>query len=94
MAYIVKISEFPYGKISANLRKAAEWLNKNQKTIEKEAQKLGKDCFDFFDFPDYWDLPKKIANKLYPDEVDFIQDQTQVFAIKTMRKLNKEKNNG
>jgi hypothetical protein len=66
---IIKISEYPYGRIYPRLRKASKWINTHRKQIKK-------DCKWEFDYPDYWNIPKKIANKLSCDEVDFLQEQT------------------
>ena len=32
---------------------------------------------DHFDYPDYWNMPKKISYQLSPDKVDWIQDETR-----------------
>jgi hypothetical protein len=57
---IISISDFPYGKPSRNLIKAVDWLNKHT-------------CTDEFDFPDYGGMPKNISDRLFSDEVDWIQ---------------------
>ena len=71
MKRLVKISEYGYGKVNKRLKYAAEWLNKasNQTKIKQEF------C-DYFDYPEYWEMPKDISRRLSSDEVDFIQDQT------------------
>jgi hypothetical protein len=64
----IKLSDFPreYGKPSAALQKAIEFLNtKNLNDIE------------YFDFPDYAGLPKSVSNKLSTDEVDFLQTEIE-----------------
>lgn len=65
----MRVKDFPYGKITKTLKKAVQWLNRNQHKIKKT-----KD--DIFDWPDYWDMPKVISSRLSSDEVDFIQDKT------------------
>ena len=45
--------------------RAITWLNK-----QKDEKK-----YEWFDFPEYAGLPKNIANKLNPEEVDYIQEE-------------------
>jgi hypothetical protein len=58
----VNISEFPYGRISAALRKAAKWINSNNRKIKCSALEF---C-----------LPASIYGKLSTDEFDFLEEQT------------------
>jgi len=77
MKNIINVSEYPYGKITKTLRNACIWLNKNRKhIIEYHCQNMerGSGEFAYFDFPDYFDMPKKISSRLESDEVDFIQE--------------------
>lgn len=65
----MRIKDYPYGKITKTLRKAVTWLNRNKK-------KLMKSQFDYFDYPNYWDMPKMISSRLSSDQVDWIQSET------------------
>lgn len=85
MRNLVNISDYPYGKTRKALIEAAKWLNANQRTIAKEI--LAEKLCDEFDYPQYWGVPKKIANRLTTDEVDFIQDEVGEFAYALQRKL-------
>lgn len=67
---IVRLSEYQYGKVYKRLKKAAHWINTHRRWIK--AQKP----IDWFDYPDYWGMPKSISYKLSSDEVDFIQSET------------------
>jgi len=58
----INVNDFPYGKVTAALRKAVEWLNANNNRIIFAA-------IEAF-------LPKSIYNKLSPDEADFIEERT------------------
>lgn len=72
---LVSASNFPYGKVSLTLLKAAKWINRNQNRIKENE-------YDYFDYPSYWGLPSSITSKLTSDEVDFIQDETYNWAEK------------
>lgn len=63
----MKISDFPYGKITKTLRKATKWLNANRRKLEKTK------CQYSFDYPDYWNMPKILSHRLSGDEVDWLQ---------------------
>lgn len=58
----VNISEYRYGKITKRLRQAAQWINSNNRKIN---------CFEL-----ELCLPSFIYNKLYPEEFDFLEEQT------------------
>lgn len=88
MKNLVNISKYSYGRARKTLIETAKWLNANQRAIAK-AILDGKLC-DEFDYPEYWGVPKKIANKLSSDEVDFIQESVCDFAEGLWKKL-KEK---
>ena len=63
---------FPYGKITKNLKNCVAWLNRNRRRLNKWFS-LGE-----FDYPDYWEgfgLSKKITYKLSSDEVDWLQSE-------------------
>jgi hypothetical protein len=66
---VMKLKDYPYGKVTKTLKKAVTWLRSNKKKIQKEQE----DCFDF---PNYWNMPKTICNRLNGDEVDWIQYET------------------
>lgn len=65
----MRVANYPYGKITKTLRNAITRLNANKK-------KIGKEQFDYFEYPDYWDMPKMISSRLSSDDVDWIQDET------------------
>lgn len=65
----ISLIDYPYGRVTPRLRKAVKWLNDNKENISCKQQ-------DYFDYPDYWGMPKRIANRLYGDEVDFLQAET------------------
>lgn len=60
----IRVEQYPYGKPSSGLRAAVKFLNRN-----------GKRGHEYFDFPEYADIPDEISNQLMPEEVDFIQDR-------------------
>ena len=60
----IRVEQYPYGKPSSGLKAAVKFLNRN-----------GKRGHEYFDFPEYADIPDEISNQLMPDEVDFIQDR-------------------
>jgi hypothetical protein len=70
----MRIRDYPYGKINKRLRKAVTWLNRNRRRIE---QNYSRD--HVFDYPLYWGMPKAIAHKLNPDEVDWLQSETYIW---------------
>lgn len=84
MKKLVRISEYSYGKVSKSLRRACDWINKNQLKIKRQ---LSNGFFAEFDYPDYFGLPKSIINRLYTDEVDFIQAQVGDFVYKNYKEL-------
>ena len=57
---------YPYGepKGSKVYQQAVSWLLKNKEAIDKS---------EYFDYPDYWGMPKEISYQLSSDEVDAIQ---------------------
>lgn len=59
----IRVERYSYGKPSSGLRAAVKFLNRN-----------GKRGHEYFDFPEYADIPDEISSELMPDEVDFIQD--------------------
>lgn len=65
----ISLRDYPYGKVTPRLKNAVKWLNDNKDNISRREQ-------DIFDYPDYWGMPKRIANRLYSDEVDFLQEET------------------
>jgi hypothetical protein len=67
----MKIDNYPYGKPTKTLRNAVTWLNLNRRRIEKRY------CREYaFDYPFYWDMPKKFSSRLTSDQVDWIQEET------------------
>jgi hypothetical protein len=58
-------------RITKTMHKAVSWLNRNQKRLEKSGV-----TEQYFDYPDYWGMPKTISRRLSPDEVDWLQYQT------------------
>lgn len=60
---MLKLEEF-----SDNFRLAISWINSNEESIRRKEEP--------FDYPDYWGMPEKISHELYPDEVDWIQENT------------------
>lgn len=62
----IDLSEYGYGKPSANLKKIVTIIN----------GVAGDRFYERFDYPDYWGLIDIGAGDLYPEEVDFIQEQT------------------
>ena len=82
----MRISDYPYGKVTKTLKAAVKYLNSNKNKIGKlskeEHKKFKADdtveyiFIDFFDYPDYWNIPKKISSRLGGDEVDWIQSET------------------
>ncbi len=77
-AQLINASQYPYGRVSTRLVKAADWINRNFEVIQR-------DFYDYFDYPQYWGLPRATANSLSPDEVDFIQEQTYDWAEENLR---------
>lgn len=72
----MRIKDFPYGTPTKTLRAAVTWLNRNKHRIIFNS-KLGTCPYDdFFDYPDYWNMPKKISGRLSGDDVDWIQEET------------------
>lgn len=76
MKKIVKFSEYPYGRITKRLKNASQWINSHRRCIKKNGFN------DFFDYPEYWGMPRNISSTLSPDEVDFLQGQTYDWAMK------------
>ena len=64
-----------YEKKNTKLKKAMVWIQSHKRQIKIKFH-------DFFDYPEYWGLPKSISNCLMPDEVDYIQEQTYDFGLK------------
>lgn len=72
----IQTKNYSYGRVNKRLKDAVVWLNKNKKAIML-ASRQGKYPYeDCFDYPDYWNMPKKISNRLDGDEVDWIQEKT------------------
>lgn len=69
----IDVNRYPYGKISKTLRKAVDWINDNGETLKSMKE---QDACLVFDFPDFWNMPKRISSRLNSDEVDFIQGNT------------------
>ncbi len=65
----MRLTDYPYGKVTARLKKAVAWLRKNKKKIRQTQR-------DHFDFPDYWGMPRSTSWKLSSDEVDWLQAET------------------
>lgn len=65
----MNLKNYPYGKTTKTLKDGVGWLRKNKKHIE-ETQ------YDYFDYPNYWDMPTSICDKLSSDEVDWLQEET------------------
>lgn len=53
-----------------SLRQAVNYLNRNKRKLEQSYSSK----FDF-DFPDYFNMPKSISNRLKSEHVDWIQEQ-------------------
>jgi len=75
----MKTSDYPYGRVTKTLKKAAAYLNRNYKSIINESFKLEPDLtYDdiahSFDYPCYLDMPKSIFGRLNTDEVDWLQE--------------------
>jgi hypothetical protein len=81
----MRIIDFPYGKITKTLRHAVTWLNRNRRRIEKKYSRMHS-----FDFPNYWNMPKKFANRLTTDQVDWIQAETDRWNFKLTEKYEDE----
>ena len=88
MKNLVNISEFSYGRTRKVLIEAVKWLNANQRAIAKNILEQ-KVCLEF-DYPEYWGIPKKTANKLTSDEVDFIQESVGDFIAAMEVKLREK----
>lgn len=76
----MKIKNYPYGKATKTLKNAVNWLNRNKSKLIKKQMEQPKEFTHLyfnreFDYPDYWDMPKKISYRLNSDEVDWIQDE-------------------
>lgn len=76
----MKTSEYPYGKVTKSLKKAAAYLNKNYRKIIKNLLDSSEnltydDIAHSFDYPDYLDMPKSISFRLNTDEVDWLQSE-------------------
>jgi hypothetical protein len=65
----MRISDYPYGRITKILKKAVNWLNENRRRLEKTK------CNGSFDYPYYWDMPKMISHRLSSDQVDWLQGE-------------------
>lgn len=63
----IKLSSYPYGRITKRLEHAVEWLNSHPFKISNSDYE--------FDYPEYCDMPKALYQNLSSDEVDFIQEQ-------------------
>lgn len=71
---------------SNNLKKAVAWLV-DEKNFPKVLE-LTKEN-ETFDFPDYYGLPEKIASNLMSDEVDALQDWTNIVYYPFLLKYKK-----
>jgi hypothetical protein len=80
----MKIKDYPYGKPSKSLVNAVIFLNRNkQKIIKRYKKEFPNNYWDYyFDYPDYFGLPKRISYRLSTDEVDWIQDETAFWIVK------------
>lgn len=75
----MRVSEYPYGKVTKTLKKAADYLNKNYiKIIKHELSYQDEITLDdisyMFDYPEYLNIPKTISSRLNSDEVDWLQE--------------------
>ena len=66
----MKLKKIPVRGTSGKLRKAIDWLNKYRNDRKKF------DNTNYFDFPDYWNLPRGIVDGLMSEDVDYIQEYT------------------
>lgn len=64
----IDIASYSYGNVTKTFRKAITWLNRRKKSFIIQP--------GYFDFPDYWGMPKSISSRLTGDQVDFLQEQT------------------
>ena len=79
----MRISEYPYGKVTKSLRKAVEHLNRNYVKIIKNflnhkhekysLEDISYFCHDGLDWPEF-ELRKSVYCRLNTDEVDFLQE--------------------
>ncbi len=67
----MKLKKIPVRGTSGKLRKAIDWLNKYRNDRKKF------DNTNYFDYPDYWNLPRSISDNLSSEEVDYIQEHTE-----------------
>ncbi len=65
----MRIKDYDCDIPTKSLKKAVTWLNKNKSRLKKERS-------DYFDFPNYWDMPKNISCRLNEPEVDWLVCQT------------------
>jgi hypothetical protein len=74
----MRIKDYQYGKPSKSLRNAVTFLNRNKHKIIDRYKKEYPDEYHFcyLDYPDYFDIPKRISCRLGSDEVDWLQDET------------------
>lgn len=72
----MRIKDYPYGVPTKTLKAAITWLNRNKKRIINKLALEESPTFYIFDYPDYWDMPKKISSRLSGDAVDWIQEET------------------
>lgn len=77
----MKIKDYPYGKPSKSLKKAADYLNRNYIKIINEfifdENNQYKHDLDYlmFEYPDYLGLDKRISCALTSDDVDWLQEE-------------------
>lgn len=77
----MKIKNYPYGKPSKSLKKAADYLNKNyvkiiNEYINDEYNKYRHNLYYLImDDPEYFGVPKIVANRLNTDEIDWLQEE-------------------
>jgi hypothetical protein len=72
---IIHLRNFKYGRIYSRLRKAINWIHSHRRYIRTKYIN-DPDYTSEFEYPNYWDMPKKISHNLTSDEVDFIQEET------------------
>ena len=67
----MNVKNYPYGRVSKQLRLAVKWINKNKKKLKQ----LSSNEEVVFDYPYYLGMPNKIHKELESDEVDWIQSE-------------------
>jgi hypothetical protein len=62
--------KYPYGKESKILKEAKQWLQNHFEDAKEQYHSFGN-----IDYPNYYNMPKKISSQLSTDEVDYLQAQ-------------------